>query len=88
MELCTVLIRAVWDFFEDVWRIRNGHLYEGTGTIDPGLTPELTDRLLHYKQNADALLHYGDRNWILQSDQEIGSWTDRGKRGMLKVLDS
>ena len=63
-------------------------MHGGIGTTDPRLAPELTDRLLHFKQNTAALLHYGDRSWIMQSDEQIDSWSNRRKRNMLKILDS
>ena len=88
IELCTTLVQAVWGFFEEVWATRNEHLHEGTGTKDPNLAAELTGRLLHYKQNAAALLHYGDRSWIERSNEEIDSWTNLRKRHMLRILDS
>ena len=72
-ELCAILVRAVWDFFEEVWKARNEHAYGGAGTTNSELAPELTSKLLHFKRNADTLLHYGDRNWIMQPNDVIGS---------------
>ena len=79
---------AVWDFFEEVWMVRNEYAHGATGTSDPRLAAELTEKLLHYKRNASTLLHYGDRSWISQQDGEIDSWSVFRKRDMLRILDS
>ena len=68
--------------------VRNEYAHSATGTSDPRLAAELTDKLLHYKRNASTLLHYGDRSWILQQDSEIDSWSVFRKRDMLRILGS
>ena len=47
----------------------------------------LTEKLINYKRNANTLLHYGDRNQISYSQEEIHAWTNKRKERLLSLLD-
>ena len=87
LELCATLVQETWRFFELVWESRNHCLHNPEGTALEHIETNINDRLLHYKRNSKALLHYGDRHWIEFPEHTIRGWKFQRKHRVLRVLD-
>ena len=86
LELSSVMVRECWTLFESVWTMRNTIL-QFKGSIGAKIhNDHLSGQLLHFKHNADSMLHYGDRNQIDYLRAEILSWTRTRKGSLLRLL--
>ena len=62
LKLSAVLVREYWTLFELAWKVRNDILHSKDSIGAKTRNEHLTEQLLHFKYNANAMLQCGDRN--------------------------